>query len=90
MRDMEVPPTPIPTMRDMEIPPSHSYNEGQGNFTNSHGQNGNGGTPGLIELDGQGGEPSLENGEMRITNLSDFPMENPNLLLRGRELQSRI
>ena len=27
---------------------------------------------------------------MRITNLSDFPVENPNLRLKGRELQSRI
>ena len=70
---------------------SHSYNEGQGNFTNSHGQNGNGGTPGLIELDGQGGAPPWKMEKpMRMTNLSDFRVENPNLLLRGRELQSRI
>ena len=47
---------------------SHSYNEGQGNSTNSHGQNGSIGTPGLIELDGQGGEPHLENGEDNETN----------------------
>ena len=50
---------------------SHSHNEGQGNSTNSHGQNGNVINPGLIELDGQGGDPNLENGEVNETNQTE-------------------
>ena len=52
-------------------PQPHSHNEGQGNFTNSHGQNGSVGTPGHIELDGLGGNPHLENGEAMEANQTD-------------------
>ena len=56
----------------MHNPPQpHSHNEGQGNSTNSHEQNGSVGTPGHIELDGQGGDPHLENGEAMEANQTD-------------------
>ena len=49
----------------------HSQNEGLGNFTNPHAQNGNAGIPGLIELDGTGGEPHLGNGEAVEANQAE-------------------
>ena len=56
----------------------HSHNEGQGYSTNSHGQNGNLGTPGHIELDGLGGDPHLENGEtMEPDQVDRLPCGKP-------------
>ena len=46
-------------------PQPHSYNEGQGNSTNSHGQNGSVGTPRHFELDGLGGESGSKNAHTR-------------------------
>ena len=72
-------------------PQPHSHNEGQGNLGNSHGQNGDVGSPGHIELDGLGGNPHYENGAtMEVNQMTAFPVENRNLLLRGREFQSGI
>ena len=52
-------------------PQPHSYNEGQGNLGSSHGQNGDAGTPGHIELDGLGGNPHYENGATMEVNHND-------------------
>ena len=59
MRDMETPPILILRMMDLEISPG------------PHSQNGNEGAPGLIELDGTGGEPHLETGEVMGTNQTE-------------------
>ena len=69
-------------------PQPHSYNEGQGNLGNSHGQNGDVGSPGHIELDGLGGTPIMRMGQpWKSITMTAFLVENRNLLSRGREFQ---
>ena len=63
----------------------HSQNDGLGNFANPHGQNGNAGIPGIIELDGTGGNPHLGNGEAVLIRRNVSLAGNQNLLLRERE-----
>ena len=53
------------------LPNGIPQNEGSGTPFNSHGQNGNVGTPGHIELDGLGGDTHLGNGEAMETDQVD-------------------
>ena len=80
---------------------SHSHNAGHGNSTNSHSHKEILQTPmgrmGMEELrdllnwtDKVRSPPWGMEKPMRRTNLSDFPVENQNLLLKGWALQSRI
>ena len=63
-------------------PQPHSHNEGQGNLGNSHGQNGDVGSPGHIELDGLGGNPHYENGATMEVNHNDrLPCGKPKPLI---------
>ena len=70
---------------------SHSHNEGQGNSTNSHGQNGSIGLPGHIELEGLGVTLIWRMGKpWKPIKLIVFPVESQNLLLKGQVCQLRI
>ena len=75
----------------MGSPQAHSHHEGQGNLGNSHGQNGDAGSPGHIELAGMEGNPIMRMGQRwKSVTTTAFLVENRSLLSRGRELQFGI
>ena len=55
----------------MGSPQAHSHNEGQGNLRNSHGQNGDDGSPPHIEMAGMEGNSHGENGAVVEVSPSD-------------------
>ena len=52
-------------------PQAHSHHEGQGNLRDSHGQNGDGGTPRHIEMAGMEGNSHCQNGAAGEASHSD-------------------